>query len=789
MAGPLENLVVIEASRTMSGAIAGLLLADHGAEVVKLEPEGGDWLAHSPARRGWDRGKRSVELDIESEADLPRIRRLIGGADVLLLSLTPQEAARQGLDQESLARNNPGLIVCFLTAYGADTPFADRPYGESLAAARLGAMIEKGNPHRPDAPFYLGHPALQYGQAFLAVIDVLAALRARGVTGAGQSAEASLLDSFLAQSPMNWWWHETGMSYIARSEKPSTTGTPFGRTRLITGLFQCGDGEYLQVHSGGPGAFKALTDLLGFGDRIQAIEGAEMAVPLEDDEYQAVRVEIYDAFRQKSRAEWLSLFYAHDIATLPVLRPAEALLDDQVEAMGQRIVLPDAEHGEVQQAGPAIRFRHAAAQTLRPAPAIGADNDSLDPPSQRARRVVDGAGDRPLAHALDGIRILDLSSFFACGYAGRLMSDLGADVIKVETPGGDQMRPLADPFEACQRGKRGVVLNLKTERGLEIFRKLVESADVVMHNWRPGKADKAGIGYEALSAINPRLVYAYLPGYGSSGPKAKLKSFAPLISGFCGLLYEGAGEGNAPVPSVFGNEDYNNGFLGAVGVLMALYRRGITGKGDYLECPQVHSSLFTTSEHCLAADNSILWGLRLDKEQMGFSALDRLYRTADGWISVCCPDDRRFAALAAAMGDGELAADPRFASAPARQGHDRELADRLTPFFAGLSSAEAFARLDGAGAPCEIPVDKPWLIDFFHADWAMKSGRVFDYPQSIHGHVRQIGFLTHLSGTPGRRRGPAPRLGEHTAEILIELGYGPQDITALVADGAVKLAG
>lgn len=785
MPGPLEGLVVVEAADVMPAAIASVLLADHGAEVIKVEPVGGAWFAHLPTRKGWDRGKASVALDWRTNAlARKKLADLLVGADIFIHALEEEEATRLGLDQETLAARNPALIVCAMTAYGSANPLSGRPYGESLAAARLGAMIEKGNPHRPGTPFYLGHPGLHYGQAFLAAIDVLAALAARHADGRGQAVEASLLDSFLAQSPMNWWWHPEGLSYIKRPAKASTTGTPFGHFRLITGLFQCGDGEYLQVHSGGAGTFKRLTDLLGFGDRIQAVEGPEMAVPLSDDEHQAVRVDIYPAFKRKSRAEWLDLFYANDIATLPVLRPAEALLDPQVEHMGQRIEVPDTDHGTLQQAGPAIRFRDAGATTIRPAPAIGADNGRLDAMMTRSAPRIDARG-RPVSHALDGLRILDFSSFFACGYAGRLMSDLGADVIKIETAGGDQMRPLPDPFEACQRGKRGIVVNLKSPDGLEIVRKLVATADVVMHNWRPGKAEKVGIGYDQLRAIKPDLIYAYLPGYGSTGPKAKLKSFAPLISGFCGLLYEGAGEGNAPVPSVFGNEDYNNGFLGAAGVLMALERRNRTGLGDYLECPQVHSSLFTSSEHALDADGNIVWGLRMGQEQMGFSATDRLFRTQDGWLCVACSDDARFAALATAVGKPGLASDSRFATPAARTAADAALAVELEPWFAARSSVEALAALDAAGAPAEIAREEHWLPDFLTADWAEADGRVFDYADSIHGHVREIGMLTHLKGTPGLRRGPAPRLGEHTRDVLQELGYARDAVDSLVASKIV----
>jgi crotonobetainyl-CoA:carnitine CoA-transferase CaiB-like acyl-CoA transferase len=784
MPGPLENLVVVEAARVMAGAIAGVLFADHGADVIKVEPKGGAWFAHKRTRKGWDRGKASLELDIEADGDRARLVELLKRADVFIHDFEEADAARLGLDYATLKAVNPGLVVCALTAYGADTPMAGRPYGESLAAARLGAMIEKGNPHRPDTPFYLGHPAMQYGQAFIAVIDILAGLRAKNETGFGQDVEASLLDSFLAQSPMNWWWHPDGLSYIKRPAKASTTGTPFGYFRLITGLFQCGDGEYLQVHSGGPGGFKTLTSLLGFGDRIQTIDGPEMAVTLSEDEHHAVRVEIYDAFKRKSREEWLNLFYSNDIATLPVLRPAEALHDAQVQHMGQCIRVEDPECGVIEQAGPALRFRDVEAAVIRSAPAVGQDNGRL--PELLARPVkANGGTGKTLRHALEGVRILDFSSFFACGYSGRLMSDLGADVIKIETAAGDQMRPLPDPFEACQRGKRDIVVDVKSEAGLEVIRKLVATADVVVHNWRPGKAEKAGIGYEDLRAIRPDLIYGYLPGYGSSGPKAKLKSFAPLISGFCGLLYEGAGKGNAPVPSVYGNEDYNNGFLGAIGVLVALERRYRTGQGGAFECPQVHSSLFTSSEHFLDADGEIVWGLQMGQDQMGFSATDRLFQTRDGWLCIACNENDRFRALASAIGRPGLAQDARFASPRARDENGEALSALLEPFFAERTSEEAFAALDAAGAPCEIAREEHWLPEFFKADWAEETGRVFDYRDSINGHVRQIGMMTRLKGTPGLRRGPAPRLGEHTREVLAELGYENGRIDDLVAMGAV----
>jgi crotonobetainyl-CoA:carnitine CoA-transferase CaiB-like acyl-CoA transferase len=520
-------------------------------------------------------------------------------------------------------------------------------------------------------------------------------------------------------------------------------------------------------------------EVLGYGDRIQQVKGPEMATPLSDEEYQIARVEVFDRTKTRNRDEWIKAFHAADVAALPVLEPAEILLDEQVEFVGQRIELDDPDFGTIKQAGPAVRFGSAQPATPAPAPTIGADNDKIASFAARPAQPVASKG-TPIKHALEGLRILDFSSFFACGFAGRLMSDLGADVIKIETPEGDQMRPLPDVFDAAQRGKRGIVLNLKSPEGLAAAHKLVETADVIMHNLRPGKADKLGIGYETLTAIKPDLIYTYLPGYGSRGPKALLKSFAPLVSGWTGLLYEGGGAGNPPTRSVFGNEDYNNGFLGAAAVLMAVENRYKTGKGDYVECPQLHSSLWTTSEHFLDAEDRVVYSMRLDQGQTGFSALDRIYPTTDGWVCICARDDAGFAALANAIGQSALASDQRFATSTDRTLNDAALGEIIAPFFEGKTKADAFAILDTAGAPVEIVYDRNWAKEVLHEPWAEATNRVFEDKASIYNHIREFGLFNRLSATPGIKRGSAPRLGEHTRDILTEAGYSAEAIEDLI---------
>ena len=770
MSGPLSGLLVIDTSWGLPGSLAGMLLADSGAIVVKLERPG-DSGVPTALRRVVERNKWSIPYEAHTAEGAELLHALLTRADVLLDSGRP--VAAHGGVVATLGEQHPHLVHCVITGYGLDGPYVDRPGYDSLVAARLGLMAEQRG-HR-SGPIFLGHPTIPYCAAFLAIIGTLAALHVRRQTGCGQLVDTSLLDGALSMSSMNWWWNERDLSYLAREGDEEG----FGRNRLITDPFQCADGRFIMIHTGGEGGFKRTMDLLGLGDQIREVPGLEMSTPLNDEEYHAARHLVPHAFRSRNRDEWIELFRAQDLAAMPMLRPEEIFEDDQIAHAGIVAEVDDPDHGIVNQIGPVVRYHDSPVGKVQPAPDPGQHSAEVAALLERPE------AEPPFAVALDvpplsGLRVLDFSSFFATAFGARLLSDLGADVIKVEPVRGDQMRPLPDLWECAQRGKRSLAIDLRSPQATELIYRLIATADVIMHNQRPGKAEKLGIGYEQCRDLNPHIIYCYLPGFGSSGPKSELKSFAPLVSGFVGLNYIGAGQGNDPVRRVLGNEDLYNGFNGAVSVLMALDHRNRTGRGQLVESPHLHSAVLVRSEQCIDADGHPIKTLQLDADQTGWDALYRLYRTKDGWIALACVGDRAFRRLAGALRHPELADDQRFATRNERRANTAALAGELQKLFSNWTTEAAFRALDAAGVPCEVPEDHPVVPEFLWDEWALDSGRVFDRHHPEYGWIREIGHCLRLAATPLSIPPTSARLGEHSREILEQLGYTPQQVSELL---------
>jgi crotonobetainyl-CoA:carnitine CoA-transferase CaiB-like acyl-CoA transferase len=392
---------------------------------------------------------------------------------------------------------------------------------------------------------------------------------------------------------------------------------------------------------------------------------------------------------------------------------------------------------------------------------------------------------------LAGLRVVELTHIMAGPTCGLMLADLGADVLKVERlPHGDDTRRMVPPtidgesaaFMMMNRNKRGIALDLRRAEGREIVRRLAARADVLVENLRSGAMERMGLGYDALRADNPRLVYCSVSGYGRTGPYADRGGFDLVAQGMSGLMsITGEGPDRPPVKVGAPLTDITAGILAAMAVLAAHVHRLRTGEGQ-----QVDTSLFEAGIVQTYWQSAICLATGVSPGPMGsahpLSAPYQAFQTSDGWINVGAANQRNWLALVDAIGAPELARDPRFGDNAARVAHLAPLQEALAPLFRRHSTAEWLAALEAAGVPAGPVLS---IAEMLADPQTRAREMVGEVRHARLGAVRTLGPPVKLSATPGALRRGAPLLGEHTREILLEHGYGESAVDALVASGIV----
>ena len=803
MAQVFDGITVLDFTRGMPGGIATMVMSDFGAEVIKVEPPGGEKFRAWPGAIQWNRGKKSVILDLKTSEGLEKARRLAQLSDLVVESFRPGVSRRLGIDYDSLSADHPELVYATLTGFGAEGPYSNYKGYDAVVAAKSGRMMMFARQNPREGPNYVAVQSASHSAATALIRGITAALYVRERTGRGQKVETSILKTITTYDHVSW-------VHAQMIEKDPETYPPDPRAGIgrpnPTGYLpaRTKDGHWIQLGNIIERLFRSMVHSLDM-DFIYEDPRYKTAPRLPEEDVASLERMMLERLQEKTLDEWMDRFVGQaGVAAEPYLTSQEALDHPQIVHNGHVRDIDDPKVGKTRQLGPMVMMRETPGSPRGPAPEPGQHTaEVLAHLDGTTRKVTNGTRDPMPKTPLEGILLLDLGTVINGPLGCALVAELGARVIRIEAPGGDWGRQSIQGLsvQRTMAGSEGVCLNLKTPEGQEIIQKLAARADMLLHSMRPGAPERTGVGYEQLAKINPTLVYLYAGGYGSSGPYSHRPSMAPIAGAVAGGAVAQMGRDNFPhlhqkittdeIAEVVkklkrandGTADHNAAMVNAVGLVLGLYARQRTGKAQYVESTMIAANAYANAD-------DFYWHhgkpprVLPDRDGYGLGALYRLYPAKRGWVFLACPFEEEWEALCRTIGRPDLLLDPRFDSREERERHDDALIEELGRVFATREPMDWEKLLTDADVACVRAEDRGMYYFFNEDPHVRENGLLTQVEATRHGKFWRYTPVISFSETAGKA-GPAPLKGEHTRPVLRELGYTDEQIRDFKQRGIV----
>jgi len=732
----------------MAGRYATMMMADMGAEVIRVESPDAVANESNRSNRLFDRGKKSIFLDLSSPEGMTRLTDILKSADMLFETWLVSEAKSAFLDYETVSKINPFLIYCSTPPYGDTGPMAEIPGDDGTVGAFTG--IHEGQGGETGTPLFVRLPLVSYGTAFSICLAGASALLERNQSGIGQNVTVPLYSGSAIIQATSFI---DGVNVPAPRKRPPSAsgGLPTYR------LYKCSD-DWLFMACGNNVFWNKMCIALEQYEFLEDERFTNAPWGISMDDWHVISEVLEPLFASNTREHWLKVLHDGDVPCGPAETREWFKNHPQAIYNGMMATVEDPILGLTEQPGPPIEMSESVPAIQGPAPIPGSTN--VINVSEKSPNVPSPGTSKN--HPLEGIKIIDLTGYIAGSYGTRLLANLGAEVLKIESFAGDGFRQNSAAFQGWNQGKQGMILNLKDPEGLAIFHDLVKDADIVAENFRGGIAKRLKVDYEDLQKINPSLIYSTVTGYGSSGPSSHLPTFDPLIQAQGGAMRDQGGDGD-PVFLRVAASDYSSAILSAFGMVSALYHRDRTGNGQRVEVSLVNSAF------AYQAAEYFDYPGKKDETRLGsvgHSADYRLYKASDGWIFLSCKEPSEWLKMCKALGQDNLS---MYSDVSIRIQADTQLNPWLEAIFATGTVSKWITTLRSHDVKCS---ESQSITRIHKEPQAQALGLLTtDMAFGELGEIRTMGIPFQFSRTSGKLDIPAPDHGEHTDEILDSLGF------------------